>query len=376
MAATENQQPAITGVRDHVSPYEKWISEQGIPIHRGYFIDDIRTVEVGWWEFRQCNAAFLVMAGQEDIQEVRITEIPPGASLPPWRIAVEEMCYVAEGNGLCTVWAKDGSDKRQFEFQKHSLFMIPPNYTYQLNNTRGNQAVRMMHVNYLPLAMLIMPIPNFMFQNEFVDESLIAAEEGNPFSEAKIASRADAGIRGVRNLWVGNFFPDMKAWDKLEEHRARGGGGSVVDFKSRTGRGGHMSVFPVGTYKRGHRHGPGTVIVIPEGDGFSVMWPQGGDKEKVYIPWHEASVFVPPNQWYHQHFNVGATPARYLAIARPSKIFETDEDLYDRQIDYTAEDPAIRAHFESELAKRGVSSLMPEDCYTIENYQWKYKGDN
>src|SRR4051794_23115096 len=230
MAATENQ-PSITGVRDHVSPYEQWINEQGIPIHRGYFIDDIRTVEVGWWEFRQCNAAFLVMAGQEDIQEARVTEIPPGATLPPWRIAVEEMCYVAEGNGLCSVWAKDGSDKRQVEFQKHSLFMIPPNYTYQLSNSRGNQAVRMLHVNYLPLGMLIMPIPDFFFKNEFVDPSLMESVDGNPFSEAKVAARADAGDRGVRNLWIGNFFPDMKAWDKLEEHRVRGAGGSVVDFR-------------------------------------------------------------------------------------------------------------------------------------------------
>ncbi len=136
-----------------------------------------------------------------------------------------------------------------------------------------------------------------------------------------------------------------------------------------------MSVFPVGTYKMAHRHGPGTVIVIPEGEGFSVLWPQGGEKEKTYVPWGEASVFVPPNQWYHQHFNTGTTPARYLAIARPGRVFDTDESLDARQIPYTEEDPEIRRRFEAELAKRGIESRMPPEVYTNPTYQWKYRGD-
>ena len=36
---------------------------QGIPIHRGYFVGDLRTAEVGWWEARGCHAAFLELAG-------------------------------------------------------------------------------------------------------------------------------------------------------------------------------------------------------------------------------------------------------------------------------------------------------------------------
>src|ERR1051326_3447821 len=237
MAATPTEK-----VSTNLSTYEKWIRTQGIPIHRAFFIEDLRTVEVGWWEFRQCHAAFLVLAGQEDIQESRVTAIAPGANLPPWKIALEEMCYCVQGHGMCTVWAGD-QPKRQFEFQKNSLFMIPPNYTYQLSNARGGEEVRLLQCNYLPLAMLVMPIPEFFFNNDFVDLAIVYGE-GNAFSEAKQVERDDPGERGIRALWVGNFFPDMKTWDKLEAHRRRGAGGSVVDFRSRTGRGGHMSVFP------------------------------------------------------------------------------------------------------------------------------------
>jgi mannose-6-phosphate isomerase-like protein (cupin superfamily) len=371
MAATQTQEAARQG-KD--STYERWIQSQGIPIHRAFFIEDLRTVEVGWWEFRQCNAAFVVLAGQEDIQESRVTAIPPGESLPPWRLGLEEMCYCVQGHGMCTVWAGD-KPKKQFEFQKNSLFMIPPNYTYQLSNARGDQEVRLLQCNYLPLAMLTIPVPEYFFNSEYVDLSFAYGEESEAFSEAKQVERDDPGERGIRALWVGNFFPDMKAWDKLEAHRRRGAGGSVVDFRSRTGRGGHMSVFPVGTYKMAHRHGPGTVIVIPEGTGFSVLWPSGRDDEKTYVPWGEASVFVPPNQWYHQHFNTGTTPARYLAIARPGSLFDTDESLDERQISYTQEDPEIRRRFEGELAKHGIESRMPEEAYTNPNYQWKYRGD-
>ena len=37
----------------------------------------------------------------------------------------------------------------------------------------------------------------------------------------------------------------------------------------------------------------------------------------------------------------------------------------------TAEDPSVRAMFEDELAKRGLTSLMPDEVYTDPGYVWK-----
>jgi oxalate decarboxylase/phosphoglucose isomerase-like protein (cupin superfamily) len=135
-----------------------------------------------------------------------------------------------------------------------------------------------------------------------------------------------------------------------------------------------MSVFPSRTYKKAHRHGPGTVIVIPAGEGYSIMWEEG--KEKIVIPWHEGSVFVPPNRWFHQHFNIGAAPARYLAFHPPRGMegySEKVEDLARDQIEYPNEDPFIREKFVAELAKRGIKSAMPDEAYRDAKFQWQYE---
>src|SRR6058998_1191634 len=112
------------------SAYDQWVESLGLPIHRGYFVQDVRTVEVDWWEERQCNAAFLLLAGQEGVSEARVTEVPPGATLPPLKMAVDEAVYVVEGRGLTTVWTSESGPKTTFEWQKHSMFLVPRNHTY------------------------------------------------------------------------------------------------------------------------------------------------------------------------------------------------------------------------------------------------------
>jgi hypothetical protein len=122
--------------------------------------------------------------------------------------------------------------------------------------------------------------------------------------------------------------------------------------------------------KPGYRNGS-WLQEIPAGEVYSIMWPQGG--EKVVIPWHEASVFVPPDRWFHQHFNIGGEPARYLAFHTPRGMTgrsETVQDLSNDQIEYPAEDPFIRQKFEEELAKRGLTTLMPDQAYKDPNYKW------
>ena len=63
--------------------YDHWMESVGIPIHRGFFVEDLRTVELGWWDERQYDAAFIQLNGQEGITSAMVMEIAPGKSLPP-----------------------------------------------------------------------------------------------------------------------------------------------------------------------------------------------------------------------------------------------------------------------------------------------------
>ncbi len=365
MAATEIQ-PQLEWGRGAIHPYETFIQSVGIPIHRGYFIEDGRTVELGEWKERECKAAFCVLAGQEGVSETRVSEIAPGQTLPPIRFSLDEIIYVLSGRGLTTIWAGDGP-KRTFEWHTRSIFMIPKGCTYQMTNTQGNAVVRLLHTSSLPMAMGLIPDPEFYFNSRYNDPELLYKED--IFAAAKMTQNANG--RDDRPIWYGNFFPDMAAWDKLHTYEERGAGGLRVGIQfTNSAYWSHMSVFPSRTYKKAHRHGPGVLIVIPSGDGYSIMWPEG--KDKVVVPWHEASIFVPPDRWFHQHFNVGVEPARYLAFHPPGRGRESAPDPARDQIEYVAEDPFVRATFAQELAKVGHTSLMPNECYTDPNYHWAY----
>jgi hypothetical protein len=201
---------------------------------------------------------------------------------------------------------------------------------------------------------------------------------GDGYASAKAIENPNERARALgRPLWYGNFFPDMAVWDRLDTYQERGGGGHHVTIKfASSSIPSHMSVFPPGSYKKAHYHGPGTAIIIPAGDGYSVMWPSTGG-ERIVVPWHEASVFVPPNRWYHQHFNVGGIPARYLAFhARHVTGGDPLRAGPSPNIEYTDEDPWIRQNFEQELAKRGLETEMPPECYTDSDYQWDYGEDD
>ena len=363
---------------DRASPYDLWTQSIGIPIHEGYFAEDVRTIDLGWWEERQCYAAFLKLVGQEGVTEARVTEIPPGKTLPPMKFALDEVVYVIEGNGLTTVSIENKDPKKTFEWTKHSLFMIPRNITFEMTNAQGTRPVRLLHYNSLPVSMRILPDPSAYFNGNNLPmvENVVSSEGGGLYGAAQAVQQPNRpdGTPGM-GYWIGNFFPDMKAWDKLAAFRGRGAGGHVVWIRYPGAMMvNHMSVFPSRTYKKAHRHGPGVVIIIPDGEGFSVMWPEGG--EKVVIPWHEGSVFVPPDRWFHQHFNVGGEPARYLAFHGPQLSNRGYAERVQRasdQIEYPEEEAWIREKFEGELATRGLTTLMPDEAYKDATYEWAYK---
>src|SRR3989475_6255285 len=80
--------------------YDSWMESTGVPIHKGFFVDDLRTVELGWWEERQCLSAFIQLMGSEGVSSSRITEIVAGETTRPLKFALDEVVYVVAGRGL------------------------------------------------------------------------------------------------------------------------------------------------------------------------------------------------------------------------------------------------------------------------------------
>src|SRR5688572_27911038 len=95
--------------------YERWMESQGLPIIRGHFVAKPMEEKLAWWPDRQCDAAFIELEGMQGVSEARITEIAPGAEIAPLKMAISEVVYCLQGQGLVTVWAGDGS-KKTFEF--------------------------------------------------------------------------------------------------------------------------------------------------------------------------------------------------------------------------------------------------------------------
>jgi hypothetical protein len=219
----------------------------------------------------------------------------------------------------------------------------------------------------------MVPDADFFFDNPYRPKPA----EASVFSDAKLIGggqglRWVTGRKGDVAYWYGNFFPDMSAWSRLDSNAARGAGGRSVRIQfANSDMSCHMSVFDAMTYKKAHRHGPGRVIVIPGGEGYSTLWLEG--QEPVVVPWQEAALFVPPDRWFHQHFNLGAEPARYLALHPPMQFHgyaEREEDRKRDQIEYPDERPDVRERFERELATRGLRTRMPDEAYAGVTDAW------
>lgn len=339
-----------------LTAYQTWQQVEGIPVIRGFYVEDLRSVEVAPWPRKGGRGVFIDMEGTGGTNDAYVCEIPPGGTLAPQRHLYEEVVYILTGRGATRVWV-EGGPELTFEWQAGSLFAIPLNAWHQHFNASGTETARYYAVTSAPLVINLFHNHDFVFNNPFVFRDRFSGEA--EFFSGKgqfLASR----------IWEANFIPDVKTF-QLVEWKARGAGGRNIMFElANNTMIAHISEFPMGTYKKAHRHGPGAHVIILSGKGYSLLWPEGAQPTRV--DWHEGSVFVPPEFWWHQHFNADAVPARYLAIRWGSvkhkmdeKWSQLDQDKAQggNQIEYEDEDPAIRALFEAELAKEGIQSRMP-----------------
>ncbi len=102
------------------------------------------------------------------------------------------------------------------------------------------------------------------------------------------------------------------------------------------------------------------------------MWPEGDEPRR--YDWQVGTMIVPPNMWFHQHFNTGTAPARYLAFKHEATSIRNEQGVPKAwisrrmggdQIDYVDEKPEIRKLFIEALAKHDLKPRM-EEAYRAE----------
>jgi hypothetical protein len=105
---------------DGKSAYERWIEEQGVPILKTFFLQDLNDVELGPWERKGGRGAIINLEGTGDTDDAYICELTGGGKSSPEKHFYEELVYVLDGRGATTIW-QEGGLKQTFEWQAVSL---------------------------------------------------------------------------------------------------------------------------------------------------------------------------------------------------------------------------------------------------------------
>ncbi|MCL5076537.1 MAG: cupin domain-containing protein [Actinobacteria bacterium] len=345
-------------------PYLDWVKDEGIPVYEDFGFD-LRTLDLKPWSRVGVNAAFAFTRGRGDYLDCVVLEIPSGKSTEPQQHMYEEVVYVIDGHGSTTIDRGNGK-RHSFEWGPKSLFAIPLNAKYRHFNTSGTAPARMVSTTNLPMILKLFRDTEFIFNNpyEFV---------GRMGEDRFFEGEGDfIPMRPGKHMWETNFVPDLSTFE-LKEWKDRGAGGSNIMFALAQGTmHAHMSEMPVGTYKKGHRHGADFHIFPVTGSGYSIFWFEG-DKDFQRFDWEHGCVYAPEDMMFHQHFNTSSEPARYLAVAFGGLRYPFSKDKRDafigvdvslnkggKQVEYEDQDPRIHQMFIESLKSKGVEPRMDE----------------
>ena len=343
------------------SPYVRWVRDEGLDIISAHYVPDLHTVELKPWARRGGSGVFINHEASRTSNDCYIAEIPAGGKLAPQRQLFEEMILVLDGHGSTTVWNEAGA-KVSFEWGKGSLFAIPLNTWHQHFNGSGSAPARFVSSSNLPPVLNLYDDPGFVFNTAYDFTSRFAGEPDY------FANKDRPNGLLLETNFVANAT-DLP----LVSAKERGAGGGHIRFAMAKGSmNSHISQFPTATYKKGHRHGPGAHVIILSGEGFSLMWPEGEEPRR--YEWQPGTLIVPPNMWFHQHFNTGTEPARYLAFKHEAVSIRNAQGVPKAwisqrvggdQIDYADESDLVRETFAKALAENGLEPAM-DDAYESE----------
>ncbi len=353
-----------------IDPYLDWVHAEGMPVIEGDYAVDLFGVENGHWPRIDAKGATVHFKGRGDFCNMFLFEVAPGKATAPMRHTYEDVYYVLDGHGSTQIEFPDGT-KRSFEWSPKAMFSVPVNVTHRFFNADGKKRALIVSTTNLPLIMNTFHDEGFIFNNTYNFAKRTGLEKYYQ-GEGDLIS-----IRPGNHIWETNFVPDMSTLG-LQSYADRGGGSSNIKFVLADGiMSGHMSEMPVGTYKKGHKHGAGTHVLCVTGHGYSLLW-FAGETEFTRIEWKHGVAFPPCEAQFHQHFNTSNEPARYLAtgvgnvrypfttakrhsmVGEKGKKQRSSMSVKDggNQIEYEDQDKRIHQIWLEEMRKAGVRPAM------------------
>jgi gentisate 1,2-dioxygenase len=363
----------------NLNPYAQWLETEGIPIYREFAIPNLRALELKPWTRVGGLGAHVNLIGGEGVNTAYVCELPPGASTNPQRYLFEETIYFLDGEGQSEMWVP-GGNKFSVKWQGGSV-LGPPLNMWRRHINLGTKPARFLSVNNAPVVIDLFHNSDFIFNNDFVfrdrfDEAGDFLKSGDDQMHTKVVKSGER----ARSVYTfhGSFIPDARTIG-VRASTSRGKGNSRIELElSNNTMQTHISEFSTGTYKMAHRHGPGSHVVTLNGQGYTLFW-KGSTRysdapEKRRVDWTDGSLTVPPDGWFHQHFNTGRDTARYIAPNWGGEgrwfmeglggggythlLDAVDVKKGGNMIEYADEDPEVREMYVAELNKSGIKFNM------------------
>lgn len=362
------------------TPYERYMIEEDIPIHRGMTgARDGRELARGPWKRRNAKGAFIELAGLGNIQGLYTLEIAQGSGTAPEHHLFEEVFVVLEGKGHTEVWTGDGP-KDVVKWSDFSVFTVPLNAQHRHVASQSGPAVLLV-ANNAPPIMQVYRSRSFVFGCDYRFTDRYNPGSGyydvKPLKEHPMNGRA----------WNTNaLIPDVRTvevpWDGQR-------GAGHHHFELQMGGNhyeGFVAEYESGTYSRAHAHGPGAILVCVKGGGYTLSWPKRfgtqpwatGAADEVIRTEYGTGGFVSAapggSDWFHAHFATSREPFRVCTMSggtsrpvlgKPGDIVSENQDMNEGgdSIGYADEDPMIREIYKRALAANGVSFKMAEELY-------------
>ena len=261
-----------------VDPYLNWVKAEGAPIHEGAALD-LLALDVKPWARFGMKGAVCHIDGRCDYLTAFLFALDAGQASAPVRHTYEDVFYVLSGNGETQITLSDGYEIT-IEWGEKKLFAVPINATAR--HKAGSSGARFVALSDFRYLMGLYRNEAFLFgntsplhgrQKRAVDAGLVVDPMQAPVSADELTPLA------LADLSVGVDLTTIGANSSTLARRQMQG-----------------------------RH-----ILGVDGQGFSLSFSnQTSDIRRV--DWRHGMLFGLKGMQFHQHFNAGSAPARFVAV--------------------------------------------------------------